>query len=996
MLIVCVLVPGAAVRASAADPVAYLDANGDSQSCLSYTTVTSRTTTWNTGWYVVNADKEITSRITVSGDVNLILVDSKTLTAKKGINVEGANSLTIYAQSTVEDRMGNLNATGAPYYIAGIGGGNYESGGTITINGGKVTATCGDYAAGIGGGKNGSGGTITINGGTVTATCGDSAAGIGDGWNGVGGTITINGGKVTAKGGSDSATAIGAGHGADTNKVNATVITLGWTNTDDYIKAQGKYKGKVSFVSGKHFALDGTPTGAATDNINNKKIVPAYKATFKNGSTEYAVNYAAADPGTVTKPTDDPTSSSGSFIGWFAGNSTISFDFTNETISEDTIFTAKFSSAASYSLTVNGGNSNKSTASASVGETIRITATVPDGKVFDKWTTSDVEGLNDSTSNPATFTMPTNDVTVTANFKTGYTVTVTNDGHGTASADPALAASGTQVTLTATPSDGYRFKEWQVVSGGVTVSDNKFTMPENAVEVKAIFEALPNITFDTNGGTVSPTSAKTGADGKLASLPTPVWTGHVFLGWFTAATGGDEVTTSKVFTADDTVYAHWNDDELISFTVTFKVKNGAWNDGTTVDKTVTLSRYENEDKVLLLSAEQIPAVGSKPADGYKKSGKWDKDPKNYATGGNYHISSDKEFTFTYAKNDTPKPTPEPTPEPAPKPTPKPKPKPTPRPEPQPEPEPEPAPKPEPKPVKTEFVVSFDTNGGSAVSSQTVIEGNTASKPTDPKKNGSEIKNWYSDAALTKVYDFGTKVTADITLYAGWTVLVEKPTVSENMIYNGTEQSVELDGFDPETMTLEGTTSAKLSGTYTAKVSLKDGCKWTDGTTNDIVITWKISDPPVTKYTITAPAGITVSVTSAQQGDTVTVTMNDQTVAVINADGREIARISGYSGSFTMPAQNVKLSVIPKSNMFAGVSPNSYVYVCDSNMKPIMMRASNNGSITIDLGYDNAGKTVILYAEKNSTKQKLTEAVADEEGIVTLDIDCGKNYTLVIE
>ena len=62
----------------------------------------------------------------------------------------------------------------------------------------------------------------------------------------------------------------------------------------------------------------------------------------------------------------------------------------------------------------------------------------------------------------------------------------------------------------------------------------------------------------------------------------------------------------------------------------------------------------------------------------------------------------------------------------------------------------------------------------------------------------------------------------------------------------------------------------------------------------------------------------------------------------------------------------------------------------------MMRASNSGSITIDLGYDNAGKTVILYAEKNSTKQKLTKAVADEEWIVTLDIDCGKNYTLVIE
>lgn len=247
MLIVCVLVPGAAVRASAADPVAYLDANGDCQNCSSYTTVTSDTTTWNSGWYVVNADKEITSRITVSGDVNLILVDSKTLTAKKGINVEGANSLTIYAQSTVEDRMGNLNATGAPYYIAGIGGGYFESGGTITINGGKVTA----------------------------------------------------------KGGSDSATAVGAGHGADTNKDNDTVITLGWTNDDDYIEAQGDYSGTVSFVNGKKFFLDGTTTVATKDNINKKKIVPAdipYSVEYldANGATKTCSSYIPVTPTSTT------------------------------------------------------------------------------------------------------------------------------------------------------------------------------------------------------------------------------------------------------------------------------------------------------------------------------------------------------------------------------------------------------------------------------------------------------------------------------------------------------------------------------------------------------------------------------------------------------------------------------------------------------------------------------------------------------------------------
>ena len=69
-----------------------------------------------------------------------------------------------------------------------------------------------------------------------------------------------------------------------------------------------------------------------------------------------------------------------------------------------------------------------------------------------------------------------------------YSVTVSTDGNGTAKADKTSAPAGTVVTLTATPDTGYRFKQWQVVTGGVTIKDNKFTMPAGNVEVKAIFE----------------------------------------------------------------------------------------------------------------------------------------------------------------------------------------------------------------------------------------------------------------------------------------------------------------------------------------------------------------------------------------------------------------------------------------------------------------------------------------------------------------------------
>lgn len=66
------------------------------------------------------------------------------------------------------------------------------------------------------------------------------------------------------------------------------------------------------------------------------------------------------------------------------------------------------------------------------------------------------------------------------------------------------------------------------------------------------------ITFDANGGSVTPQTAVTEA-GKISFLPTPLREGYLFDGWFTAAEDGDVVTTSTVFTADATVYAHWTE-----------------------------------------------------------------------------------------------------------------------------------------------------------------------------------------------------------------------------------------------------------------------------------------------------------------------------------------------------------------------------------------------------------------------------------------------------
>ena len=142
---------------------------------------------------------------------------------------------------------------------------------------------------------------------------------------------------------------------------------------------------------------------------------------------------------------------------------------------------------------------------------------------------------------------------------TTYTVTVSNDGTGTAT--PSTAVVGTEIRLTATPKTGYHLKEWEVISGNVTIKDDKFTMPSANVEVKAIFEKdAPTeftITFDGNGGTPYVGSMTT-TNQKLTSPPSASRSGsYSFDGWYTEKSGSTKVTTDTLFHANITVYAHW-------------------------------------------------------------------------------------------------------------------------------------------------------------------------------------------------------------------------------------------------------------------------------------------------------------------------------------------------------------------------------------------------------------------------------------------------------
>ena len=285
----------------------YLDETGAQQTLTEdYTLVSGELTTWESGWYVVDGDVTIDSRVTVNGDVKLILKDGSTLTSSKGISVNDpdedpdngfANSLTIYAQS-LGDTAGSLVVTASDYGCAGIGGDSDVSAGEITINGGNLTIVGGQYASGIGGGVGGALGHITINDGSVTANSGYDGVGIGFGtrygdYKDTRYTITINGGTIHAKG---DLAAIGASDHEWNKRHDGDVIINGGT-----IYADGTYGGIRT--------LDTTISGDAlvvATSISNKKNESSWSGLVFEGNSGkiYGSSYTLTEDFVMSKDID--------------------------------------------------------------------------------------------------------------------------------------------------------------------------------------------------------------------------------------------------------------------------------------------------------------------------------------------------------------------------------------------------------------------------------------------------------------------------------------------------------------------------------------------------------------------------------------------------------------------------------------------------------------------------------------------------------------------
>ncbi len=186
------------------------------------------------------------------------------------------------------------------------------------------------------------------------------------------------------------------------------------------------------------------------------------------------------------------------FLGWaLSPTGGVSFnDRDSLNVGGDTILYAVWSAAAPATYTVtfdaNGGSGAMSPQvfTEGVGQALTANAFTRTDYNFDGWATSASGSVDYTDGQSVTMTADTTLYAVwSAVTPATYTVTVQDEGNGSGSASPNPAAEGETVTLSNTPDAGYQFDEWQVISGGVTVTGNTFTMPANNVTVKAVFEA---------------------------------------------------------------------------------------------------------------------------------------------------------------------------------------------------------------------------------------------------------------------------------------------------------------------------------------------------------------------------------------------------------------------------------------------------------------------------------------------------------------------------
>lgn len=497
-----------------------------------------------------------------------------------------------------------------------------------------------------------------------------------------------------------------------------------------------------------------------------------------------------------------------SFVGWYEGSNLISSSLqVSVTMFANRTLVARYQ-IKTYVVNAVSDDTTKGTVSPA-GQTIEhgknatVTATRKTGYKLEGW-------YNGTTkvSSSATYTFaPTANITLTAKWSV-YNITipvsVSPTGAGTTSPSPFTGQEGSDVYITATPATGYKFAYWTDGVDDTHYANNPQHVKMLSVKTLTAYFTLKSytVTWNANGGTVSPASTTKTHGSTLGTLPTPTRAStaeysYTFAGWFTATTGGTQITASTIVTKDITYYAHWTATKR-SYTATFNGNGG----GTPSPSTIT-KKYNT-------------ALGTLPTctrTGYTFLGWYT------ASSGGTKISTTtvvtKDITY-YAQWSI-----------------------------------------------NSYTLTFNPNGGTVTPTSKNLEYNSAYGTLPTPTRASDAQYTYTFAGWYTAATGGTQVTAatkmaakDTTVYAHWTSNTRNYTVSYQTTYgtlNRTSQSVAYNSKGSCTLTMPDNT-AEFTYTFVGWYTAANG----GGTKVGSELTL---ETPVIKGTVTYYAYVTRSTKS---------------------------------------------------------------------------------------------------------------------------------------
>ena len=335
----------------------------------------------------------------------------------------------------------------------------------------------------------------------------------------------------------------------------------------------------------------------------------------------------------------------------------------------------------------------------------------------------------------------------------------------------------------------YFFKDWDLDNLFYTDPD-VLNMP---VRSDLIFVAQwwPIVTFDANDGawssgetieTMHYVKIQTDTE-KVAAESTPVRNGYTFLGWYTAADGGNRANFEDTVYGPKTLYAHWAKNAA----VTFRIVNGTWSGGAAEDKTVTVVLYPQADGTAsgTLDASYVPQI-MLPAPGYENTaGGWEQTPNTDPNG----ITGDVTYVYRFGSTGGGSSSGH----------------------------------------STRYTLHYESNGGTAYKDERCSSGTKVTLDKTPTRESYTFTGWYADKALTQKITSVT-MNSDKTVYAGW----EATGVPDKL--NGDDHFAYVIGYPDGKVHPEGNISRAETATIffrLLKSDIRDGNLTADNDFSDV-------------------------------------------------------------------------------------------------------------------------------------------------------------------